>query len=535
MPSLLRGLRKILGIFCFAVGFFTGALGLIGAAVYAWRWLRGEPLHHHDRDTWRLCVAAAGFGSALVWAGIVLLRVRQPGPAGSRSLGLVTTGRQRRYSPRQGVRNTLVWLVLGAEILLFKLPGDPATKLWQTLFGVGALYLGLQATFLLHELGHLGVAALFGFDLQKLQVGTGPRLAGIRLGALHVEWHAWLGGGFVLTADHRERGWRWRHWLYVAGGPAATLAGCAALAGWLRHRHPDALSWEALDGMAEPVAAALLGYGLLFLLGNLIPKWARVGTVRARTDGYKLLHALRYSTETVRLLVITTWLRGVEFLWDDGRRALAWESLRELLARHAAEPALAAAEGYYLAAGDDHAGAAVSYGRWLQSGLLDEPVRVVLVARQVSALSHAHDPEAARRCAADALREVSPGHRVRLLDALATEVLGNKQHALLPEADAWSQEALALEPDTITLKGTRGAVLVELGRPDEGEALLREVWSRSASEVDAAISAFYLGVAAKRRQDVRESRRWFRRAQDFAVFTGKWLSTRINEELAATS
>ena len=101
----------------------------------------------------------------------------------------------------------------------------------------------------------------------------------------------------------------------------------------------------------------------------------------------------------------------------------------------------------------------------------------------------------------------------------------------LPEADAWSQEMLALEPDTVTFQGTRGSVLVELGRFNEGEALLREVWATSASETDAAISAFYLGVAAKHHGHRRGVRRWARRSRGFAPYVGKWLTDRIDQEL----
>ena len=156
-----------------------------------------------------------------------------------------------------------------------------------------------------------------------------------------------------------------------------------------------------------------------------------------------------------------------------------------------------------------------------------------MIAQRFSALALADEPVVARECCEDASREVSTDHRAAPLDALATEVLKHRVKFFLPEADAWSQEAFALEPEKITLKGTRGFILVKLGRFDEGEALLREVWTTSDGEVDAGITAFYLGFAARRQGCGRQARRWFRRARSFAPFVGKWLSERIAGELTA--
>ncbi len=83
----------------------------------------------------------------------------------------------------------------------------------------------------------------------------------------------------------------------------------------------------------------------------------------------------------------------------------------------------------------------------------------------------------ARRDFQDALqRELGRGalsreENIMALDALVTNGLIYRDPPLRAHLDAWSQQALRFGPDIATLRGSRGAVLVELGRYEEGKAL----------------------------------------------------------------
>jgi hypothetical protein len=68
--------------------------------------------------------------------------------------------------------------------------------------------------------------------------------------------------------------------------------------------------------------------------------------------------------------------------------------------------------------------------------------------------------------------ELSPEEMMLALDGLVTEAIVSGDPALRSCLDAWSQQMLALDPDRATLRGSRGAALVELGRHEEGKALL---------------------------------------------------------------
>ena len=163
---------------------------------------------------------------------------------------------------------------------------------------------------------------------------------------------------------------------------------------------------------------------------------------------------------------------------------------------------------------------------------MSDEVRAALEMELFAALGRAGEWEGARAVATKCLQASTPANRADRLDLLASAILFNEFRELLQEADEWSREALVLAPDLITRKGTRGSVLVEQRRFEEGELLLTEVWERSVSELDAAITAFYLGLVAKSTGRTREFRRWSAEAKTLAPFAGKWLSQRISREFA---
>lgn len=535
MNVFLRVLGKLTGGLFTAVGLIVTVLGVCWTGLFASLWFRGDHLSRGDRTGWLACALGSLAGALLLLAGVILWRASETGPKRTGTFRLKLTGKRRRRSTRQGAWNTFVWLCVGAEILWIPSGDPPGLKLRALLIGVPAIYLGFHAMFLCHELGHLSVAGLLGFDLQTLQIGTGPMLFNRKIGEMQLEWRAWLGGALVRSADRREPGWRGRHWWLVAGGPAAHAAWCAALAVWLLWRNQG--SWAPLSPSDEvgTVALYLLGLSLLHLAYALVPRQGRIGALRVHSDGNQLLRTLRFSPEVVRVNLLVTWMRRVDIFWEEGRREEAWSRLREILAQYPNEAVISVAEGHYLAEQGNFAAAAASYQGWLQKEGLVEAVRRQLTAQRFGALARAHDAEAARRCCRDVL-DACPGEgRAAWLDAFATEVIKHEIRAFLPDADAWSAEALSLEPGSLTLKGTRSGVLMELGRRAEAEAMLRQVWAGSASEVDAAFCAFYLGVAAKSRGRRREMRRWFREANELVPFVGTWLKRRIAAEMSAAT
>ena len=95
----------------------------------------------------------------------------------------------------------------------------------------------------------------------------------------------------------------------------------------------------------------------------------------------------------------------------------------------------------------------------------------------------------------------------------------------------WSGAALSMQPENLSVKATRAAVLAEQGRWDEARPLLSEVHSRSEIEQDKALAAYYLALDARQRGELKVAARLFRQARLLAA--APWLIGRLDAESAA--
>jgi tetratricopeptide (TPR) repeat protein len=80
---------------------------------------------------------------------------------------------------------------------------------------------------------------------------------------------------------------------------------------------------------------------------------------------------------------------------------------------------------------------------------------------------------------------------------------------ILPEAEKYSGDAYRQIRWLPEIVGTRGAVLVELGKREEGARLLREAMGKLKDAPDRAVNACHLAVAEHRAGHAAKSRRYF--------------------------
>ncbi len=138
---------------------------------------------------------------------------------------------------------------------------------------------------------------------------------------------------------------------------------------------------------------------------------------------------------------------------------------------------------------------------------LTESSRVLLYWDLISAGVEFEPPDAVRQYAHRALAGFeTPSVRTFFLDLLCGLVVFQQRLEFLPDADMWSKQALSLS-DSPTLKGTRAAILFELGRTDEAEPLLQEVLAASRETIDQGLSHLYLALIAQRRGNSKQARR----------------------------
>lgn len=85
--------------------------------------------------------------------------------------------------------------------------------------------------------------------------------------------------------------------------------------------------------------------------------------------------------------------------------------------------------------------------------------------------------------------------RGEVLDALACLPLFYGYDELRDQAMNYADQAILEEPEAITFKGTKGSLLVESGRSEEGLELLNEVLAHTKSANDMAICSYYIALA----------------------------------------
>ena len=118
--------------------------------------------------------------------------------------------------------------------------------------------------------------------------------------------------------------------------------------------------------------------------------------------------------------------------------------------------------------------------------------------------------------------------KLYLLDRLSCLPSMSGLQRILPDADKWSELALQLQPENLSLKGTRGAILIEQGNYNEGEVLLKEVLEKSESDIDKGVASLFLALCEKHRNDVKAAIRLARRAK--RIYPVPWLLRRIDSE-----
>ena len=180
-----------------------------------------------------------------------------------------------------------------------------------------------------------------------------------------------------------------------------------------------------------------------------------------------------------------------------------------------------------LGAQGQHDDAAAQLASILELGDLGLSIRVTILSEQIKAMLRAGQRQTAWILSGAYLDE--PGllpEKLFLLDTLAALPVQEPLPHLLPDAELWSSQALSMQPENLSLKVTRGAVLSELGRFDEAAPLLTEVQLRSEIEADKGVAACYLALRAGQLGDRRTAIRLARQAR--LLHPSRWLLQRLN-------
>ena len=375
----------------------------------------------------------------------------------------ITRRISRWYCPpcagRRTAANNSLWLIaavlavpLGLMLLRLDSPGQKYG--WHLL--TFALFVVFQAICIVpHELGHAVTALILGMRLFNVCIGACGKVAFvIRVLGYDVVFMTIPLGGTTLATPKSTRFVRFKEFLLVLSGPMANAV-LIVVAVWLGQHVAgyDVAKW----------GVTVFVYANLFVLAlNLFPQILTLNGQRIPSDGRQLL--------------------SIPFLSSD--------RIRELHASYFTLEGLEARER----------GNLESAQAWFEQGLAAYPDDVACSSGLGTVLLDVADYPRAKQIFERLLEQkkddMGLGALFKNNIAWTDLLIGDRQ--LLDEADRFSSEAIEVLPWVSEIKGTRGSVLIELGRIEDGVSLVEQAMKQNRQRQNQAFNASYLALAMLR-------------------------------------
>ncbi|MDH4182656.1 MAG: site-2 protease family protein [Nitrospinota bacterium] len=284
----------------------------------------------------------------------------------------------------------------------------------------------------IHELGHALAGAAAGIEINRVQIGSGPRLSSFHLFGVEFLFHTHSHGGLTFPGRIPDDFIRSRIFLLTCGGVLAQAL--AALAGWAAF---DSWWSNFLEEYGVYLPHTFTGVNILLLFLNLNPVTVHVMNMPAYSDG--------------RQLARIPWLTGGEL---DDFLAAAYIT-----------------GGYDLLMKDDYSGAE----RTFRQGLALAPRSLMLMNNLSSALIS----QGRCREAIQIIEEAMKAGPYQLIGCLLHVNLASAHLCLGADGDMQkalenSETAYWIFPRLPSVAIIRGAVLLEAGKTVEGTNILLE-------------------------------------------------------------
>ncbi len=339
------------------------------------------------------------------------------------------------------------------------------------------LYPAAWIALALHEGAHALLALTLKFKIFEIRLGSGRLQKVWKWRGCFIRLFPIPYCGWVLIAAPGARWYRLRRAAITAAGPLANAILCAGLIrlGESQFGKPS--------GIRDEFESALLLVSAWFLLWSVWPRSSTLYGRRVYSDGYRILQLPFLSKEKV-------YEETAHFYWHQAGQLIGnGEKKRALrLLRKGARK---------LAAASNWEGCCTFASMYADAGEVDLARTMFLEVLDAS--------------------KTEPNSNIRTIagDGLACLALYHDRPDLLPEARGVMEDLVATFPTTITLKGTLGSILVELGEAEKAEALLREVLHSSRSPIDQAICTAYLARIAMCAGDHESARQHAHKATSF--------------------
>ncbi len=383
------------------------------------------------------------------------------------------TCQQKRHIEQFKV--SLIWYflagLLGFTIWVLK-PDQPSGKI---LLAVFSFIFFLYPLIIIHELAHAITARILGLRVFAIHMGYGKVLVNTYLGKVAVVLRSLPLGGLTYISAPRLPFYHLRFGLTYLAGPFIHLAILLAMG-------PLWLQMGGLIGADRSPAFLLLTNwliaNLVVLVANLIPRRVDTSYGPIRSDGGQIVNALFHKPG----------------------------NMEARLARYYATEAAEAARQDHLTDAEG----------WIEQGLAQYPTDPLMLNVAGYVFFQAGQWERGRQVWLAQLADgenLKPEIKFMALNNIAFANLLLNDPALLDEADRYSTEAHKNMPWMAPIRGTRGAVLIELNQPEEGLELVRSSLEKTDTLKDKAYTMSYIAIGEARLGNQAEAARYVRAAR----------------------
>jgi len=318
-----------------------------------------------------------------------------------------------------------------------------------------------------HELGHALVAKWLRRRVLKIIVGSGRLVRTIKMFGFIWEIRQFPVYGMTLSFATSARLYRLKQFLLVIAGPLVNL-GFLLVAIYILQSRALSIS---LTRSLSPVMCLVLA-NVLILVTNLFPYNTRLVYGKLPSDGLSVIMMPFLSKAKIeQILPLHYVFEGDEFL----------------------------SKGQFQAA-----------KACFEQGLTNYPDNSLIKINLGVACLELGEFKEARTIFKQLLEKDETDkliHAIILNNLAFANILIDKQ-GLLEESNSLSAQAYQSFPWVPAFKGTRGTVLVELGKFDEGIALLKQAMEENEAPRDKAINAVCLAIAEMRKGN-RDSARQY--------------------------
>ncbi|WP_016876243.1 M50 family metallopeptidase [Chlorogloeopsis fritschii PCC 9212] len=323
------------------------------------------------------------------------------------------------------------------------------------------LLIWLYFSIFCHEMGHFVTAKIVGFNPYLVKIGMGRKILQFKLFNSVIEFASIPGGGITYISNLELQWLKLKLILMYLGGPIVHLILFLILT-----KIYEYYSYNLVDLSYIENINFLAQIEILLFIFNILPLEARQYGITVGSDGKQVIDALTKSNQQFiqKLLGLSRYASKQ----DNSSENFFNNDLKSLQILFKAQAQI-------------------------NRQNFDDAIELLELLL--------NNPDFIQR------------DKVYIIDILASIVINHGEKKYLQQANKWSEQALLLANDIKTVRGTRGSILVELGRYNEGKEMLLPLTEAGNDTIDIAISCCYIAKADYFLGNEEQVKTWLKKAE----------------------